>query len=62
MLRDLEWLKKVNKSEMSPKDLISTIDVLRKEMRVAAKDMEYEKAAILRDKIRELEQDDIKEQ
>jgi excinuclease ABC subunit B len=59
MLRDLEWLKKVNKAEMAPKDLIATIDVLRKEMRVAAKDMEYEKAAILRDKIRELEQDDL---
>lgn len=58
MLRDLEWLKKVNKTEMAPKDLIATIDVLRKEMRVAAKEMEYEKAAILRDKIRELEQDD----
>ncbi len=57
MLRDLEWLKKVNKTEMAPKDLIATIDVLRKEMRVAAKEMEYEKAAILRDKIRELEQD-----
>jgi len=58
MLRDLEWLKKVNKSEMAPKDLIATIEVLRKEMRLAAKEMAYEKAAILRDKIRELEQDD----
>ena len=40
----------------SPKDLRATITRLRKEMREAADAMEFERAAELRDKARELEQ------
>ena len=55
IIKDLEWLDKIQKDTISPKELFATIDILRKEMRTAAKEMQFEKAAILRDKIRSLE-------
>ena len=40
---------------VSNKDLISTIDSIRNEMEIAASELEFEKAAYLRDRLKELE-------
>lgn len=53
--KDLQWLSKINKESLSAKELLSTIRVLRKEMRSAAKDLDFEKAAIMRDKLYSLD-------
>jgi excinuclease ABC subunit B len=52
---DIKWLDTIEVSKLSPKDFLNTIDVLRKEMKQASKELDFEKAAILRDKIYELE-------
>ncbi|OGI10331.1 MAG: excinuclease ABC subunit B [Candidatus Margulisbacteria bacterium GWF2_35_9] len=54
-VKDLQWLSKINKESLSPKELLSTISVLRKEMREAAKSLDFEKAALIRDKLFSLE-------
>ncbi len=52
---DMKWLDTIDVDKLTPKDFLRTIDVLRKEMRKAAQDYEFEKAAILRDKIYAME-------
>ena len=53
--KDLKWLSKISKDNLSAKELLSTIRVLRKEMREAAKELDFEKAALIRDKLFSLE-------
>ncbi|MEK6558322.1 MAG: excinuclease ABC subunit UvrB [Candidatus Margulisiibacteriota bacterium] len=57
-VNELQWLKDIDKKVLSASDLLAMVTVLRTEMRRAAKDMEFEKAAILRDKIYGLEHDE----
>lgn len=52
--QDLKWLKDIVKEELKPNDLLKLIDAMSKQMHQAAKELDFEKAAILRDKIREL--------
>ncbi|MDD4526650.1 MAG: excinuclease ABC subunit UvrB [Candidatus Margulisbacteria bacterium] len=52
---DMKWLDTIEVEKLTPKEFLKTIDVLRKEMRKAAQDYEFEKAAILRDKIYAME-------
>ncbi len=52
---ELKWLDTIDADKLTPKDFLKTVDVLRKEMKKAATDMDFEKAAILRDKIYALE-------
>ncbi len=48
--------RKTNKQKsMSKKDMAATIEMLRREMKQAARELEFEKAAYLRDRIAELE-------
>ncbi len=55
--KELAWLNKIKKEELHPQELLATIQILRKEMSKAAKELEFEKAAILRDKISSLSRD-----
>lgn len=52
---DMKWLDTIEVEKLSPKQFLGTIDVLRKEMRKAATELDFEKAAILRDKIYAME-------
>ena len=45
------------KTRLSPKEREKTIEKLRAEMRDAAKRLEFERAAYLRDRIRQLEEE-----
>ncbi len=52
---DMKWLATIDVDKLAPQEFLRTIDVLRKEMKKAASDYDFEKAAILRDKIYEME-------
>jgi excinuclease ABC subunit B len=52
---DMKWLDTIDVDKLTPKEFLRTVDVLRKEMRKAAQDYDFEKAAILRDKIYAME-------
>lgn len=56
--KELEWIRNINKDSLTPKDFLTTIKVLRTEMKTAAEELDFEKAAILRDKIYELQNTD----
>jgi excinuclease ABC subunit B len=46
--------------EVAPEDIVTVIENLTKQMFAAARDLEFEKAAALRDRIRELENNQIR--
>ncbi|MDD5457130.1 MAG: excinuclease ABC subunit UvrB [Candidatus Margulisbacteria bacterium] len=53
--KELEWLDQIKKEDMLPHELLTTTDMLRKQMHKAARDLEFEKAALIRDKISSLQ-------
>lgn len=51
----LSFLPEINVDELTPKDKRKLIEKLRREMKIAARELNFEMAAEFRDKIRELE-------
>ena len=49
-----KYNKEINYSNMSKKEINSLISNMKKDMKKAAKDLEFEKAALFRDKISDL--------